>query len=71
MDQRDPFHEERPEPSNFFTLRMWMENLERSGQEWRGQIHSITTGEVRYFRDWDTLVSHIKSMIVKNKKESP
>jgi hypothetical protein len=38
------------------TLRLWQEVSDGKPGEWRGQLRDTATGEVRYFRDWQTLV---------------
>src|SRR5437588_12308299 len=42
--------------SQLFTVRVWLEELANGQTEWRGKVQHVTSGEVRYFRDWATLV---------------
>ncbi len=42
-----------------FTLRLWPEVMGEDKIEWRGKIQHIRSGDVRYFRDWNTLVSFL------------
>ncbi len=39
-----------------FTLRTWTEEVAAGEWEWRGRIYDTTTGEVRHFRDWSSLL---------------
>lgn len=48
---------------HFFTLRLWQEGHDRDTNVWRGEVKNTTTGEVRYFRDWNTLVHLIPSLL--------
>lgn len=45
-------------------VRVWMEDLGDGKAEWRGQVKHVTSGEVRYFRDWTTLISHLRAMLM-------
>jgi hypothetical protein len=49
--------------SQLFTLRLWQEQIDDRRSEWRGQVQEVTTGEARYFRDWQTLIEHLRGMI--------
>lgn len=44
-------------------VRVWLEDLDEDKTEWRGQVKHVMSGEVRYFRDWATLVVHLKGML--------
>ena len=44
-------------------VRVWREDLGNGKTEWRGQVKHVTSGEVRYFREWATLVKHLKGML--------
>lgn len=46
-----------------FMVRLWLEDLGEGKTEWRGQVKHVLSGEVRYFRDWATLVEHMKTML--------
>ena len=50
-------------PSHLFTLRLWLEELGDGRREWGGQVRHVTSGQVRYFRDWQTLVEHLKAVL--------
>jgi hypothetical protein len=39
-----------------FTLRVWQEDLSEGRTEWRGQLRHVTSGQTRYFRDWQALI---------------
>jgi hypothetical protein len=38
-----------------FIVRLWRETLSEGQEEWRGSLTYLLTGEVRYFRDVDSL----------------
>jgi hypothetical protein len=42
--------------SYLFTIRIWAEYLGDDQIEWRGRVQHIASGEIRYFRDWPTLI---------------
>ncbi len=41
--------------SHLFTVRVWEEEIGMKQSEWRGKVQFLTTGEVRYFREWAAL----------------
>jgi hypothetical protein len=49
-----------------FTLRIWREELGNGQSERRGQIRQVGNGEVRYFRDWQTMVSCIEELLAES-----
>ena len=44
-------------------VRVWLEDLGNGKAEWRGQVKHVMSGEVRYFRDWATLIKHITTVL--------
>jgi hypothetical protein len=54
-----------PSRSHLFTVRMWLEDLGHGQTEWRGEVQEVLSGEVRYFRDWPTLVTLLQEMLPK------
>ncbi len=48
--------------SQLFTVRLWREPL-NDHFEWRGKVQHVTSGEVRYFRDWATLIAVLQDML--------
>lgn len=52
-----------PVPAQLFTLRLWREELDKGYSEWRGKVQHVTSGEVRYFRDWPALVACLQEML--------
>ena len=52
MEQQQPL-------SHLFTVRLWREELGNGQTEWRGKVQHVTSGEVRYFRDWPTLIAFL------------
>ena len=67
MMQRSGTEEPRdnPElpPTHLFTLRLWMAEIDSEAFEWRGRIQRLDSGEIRYFRDVDTLYSALLAML--------
>jgi hypothetical protein len=49
--------------SHLFTVRVWIEELSDGQMEWRGQVRYVLTGEIRYFRNWATLIALITTML--------
>lgn len=58
MDLDQPYH-----PSHLFTVRVWPEEVDTGQVEWRGQVEHVLSGEIRYFRDWRTLIDHLLVML--------
>ena len=49
--------------SHLFTIRVWEEEIGTSQSEWRGRVQLLTSGEVRYFREWMALVPLLRTML--------
>lgn len=49
--------------SHLFTIRMWKEEIATEQSEWRGKVQLVTSGEVRYFREWSALVPLLLTML--------
>ena len=47
-------------PSQLFTVRVWREELEEGRFEWRGKVQYALSGETRYFRQWDDLITFMQ-----------
>lgn len=62
MDRRAEMEFEQ-RSSHLFTLRLWREELGGGEIEWRGKVQHVTSGEVRYFRDWPTLVTFLQQLL--------
>lgn len=43
-----------PQRAYLFTVRLWAEELGGSRAEWRGRVEYTPTGDIRYFREWET-----------------
>jgi len=55
---------DRPAPgSDLFTLRLWLEDLGGGQTDWRGRVQHVTSGEVRYVRDWRTLEAFVEALL--------
>ncbi|SRR6266508_4361043 len=55
--------EQRHDRSQFFTVRLWLEELGDGQRECRGQVRRVTTSETRAFRDWPTLIALLLSWL--------
>ena len=53
-----------PARSHLFTVRVWREDLGHSQSEWRGEVRDVESREVRYFRDWSTLLTLVQAMLL-------
>jgi hypothetical protein len=49
--------------SHLFSLRVWQEITGTDQSEWRGKIQLLSSGDVRYFREWNTLAPLLISML--------
>lgn len=57
---------EKPNPrprSHLFTIRVWKEEIGTNQIEWRGKVQLLTSGDVRYFQGWATLVPLLLTML--------
>ena len=63
VPQQTPVSDMQPRRSHLFVVRVWLEDLGDGKAERRGQVKHVMSGEVRYFRDWATLVEQLKVML--------
>ena len=42
-------------PSQLFTIRLWIEDLDDRRQEYRGQVKHVVSGATCNFREWPDL----------------
>lgn len=49
--------------SHLFTVRVWEEGIGIEQTELRGKVQLLTTGEIRYFREWTALVPLLLMML--------
>ena len=42
-------------PSQLFTIRLWIEELDERRREYRGQVKHVVSGVTRNFREWADL----------------
>lgn len=54
---------ETPQKSHLFTIRVWREEIDTTQNEWRGKVQLLSSGEVRYFRDWQALAPLLLTML--------
>ena len=57
--------------SHLFTIRVWQEQIGAKQAEWRGKVQVFPSGEVRYFRDWATLVPLLRTLLAESEVERP
>lgn len=55
--------------SHLFTVRVWEEEITTEQSEWRGKVQLLTNGDVRYFRDWSTLLPLLLTMLRESQEE--
>jgi hypothetical protein len=60
MSMDKPYQHPR---THLFTVRVWQEEVAHDQIEWRGKVHLITDGNVRYFRAWEGLVPLLVAML--------
>jgi hypothetical protein len=49
--------------SHLFTVRVWREEVGTNRSEWRGKVQLLSSGDVRYFREWADLVPLLLTML--------
>jgi hypothetical protein len=62
-----------PPPSRnsyLFTIRLWVETVGAGQVEWRGRLQHVLSGEVRYFRDWPSLIAQIEKLLALHQDDS-
>ncbi len=52
--------------SHLFTIRVWEEEIATDQSEWRGKVQLLTSGEVRYFREWGALVPLLLTLLTES-----
>ena len=57
------FSDDSPHGSKVFVLRVWLEELGNGQSEWRGQLQQVSSGDVHYFRNWQTMRSYLTEML--------
>ena len=58
-----PERDELSSRSHLFMVRVWLEDLGDGKTEWRGKVQCVASGEVRYFRDWQTLIAYLQDTL--------
>ncbi len=53
----------QPPLSHLFTVRLWREELGDGQTELRGKVQHVSSGEVRYFRDWPALIAFLLALL--------
>ncbi len=65
MDQTHPVNARPPARTQLFAVRVWLEDLGQGQSEWRGEVHHVISGEIRYFRNWPALLALLEAMLPK------
>ncbi len=65
MDQTHPDDARPPARTHLFAVRVWLEDLGQGQSEWRGEVHHVISGEIRYFRNWPALLALLEAMLPK------
>jgi hypothetical protein len=60
MNMDKPYQHPR---SHLFTVRVWQEKVSRDQTEWRGKVHLVTDGTVRYFPGWEALTPLLLALL--------
>jgi hypothetical protein len=47
--------------SEYFVIRLWREEVPPDA-EWRGRMQHVTSGEVRFFHNWDTFIGGLTEL---------
>jgi hypothetical protein len=55
--------------SQLFTVRLWVEEGESHGSEWRGKVQRIPGGEMLYFRDWEAMKAFLLASLEDDPEE--
>jgi hypothetical protein len=71
MQQADPDNAHPPSRTHLFALRVWLEDLGEGQTEWRGEVHHVISGEIRYFRNWPALAGLLEAMLPKEGRDLP
>jgi hypothetical protein len=56
--------------SEFFTVRLWPEELGEGEVEWRGRVQHAVSGRTGYFRDWSGLIVFFAEILGAQKARS-
>jgi hypothetical protein len=59
----------KPPRSCTFLVRVWLEPSDKQQDAWWGQVQSASSG-IRYFRDWETLIEHLRTALRRESKPS-
>ncbi|MBK7895599.1 MAG: hypothetical protein IPJ90_12130 [Anaerolineaceae bacterium] len=55
-------NEQAGEQSQFFTLRVWCEEVADGRTEFRGTLKHVLSGQTIHFRDWQMLIALIEAI---------
>ena len=61
----------QPHGPHLFIVRLWRESVGEGRTEVRGKVQHVLSGEVRYFRDWSTLIALLTEMMARTAGEHP
>ncbi|MBV7340020.1 hypothetical protein KFU94_69800 [Chloroflexi bacterium TSY] len=49
--------------SHLFTIRLWTEKTDDGRVEYRGRVQHVLSGEMRFFRTWDSLTTFLVQQV--------
>ena len=52
------------EQSQYFTLRVWVEEVGKGRTEYRGTLKHVLSGETYHFRSWAALLRLVESFVL-------
>jgi hypothetical protein len=58
-----------PSHSYLFSVRLWQEWMGEETIEVRGEVRHVRSGELRYFREWDSLNMYLAAKVAELSKE--
>ncbi len=61
---------ERCRHTRSFVVRLWCEDMGQGRREWRSMAQDVSSGEVRFFRDWQKLVAWIQERLPGGREEA-
>ena len=49
--------------SYLFNVRLWQECIDENTVELRGEVRHVLSGELRYFREWESLTTYLADKV--------
>jgi hypothetical protein len=64
-------HPRLHQPTQLFTIRLWVETLGEGQGEVRMQVQHVRSGETYYFRAWPPLITYILAKLQEMENVAP